>query len=130
MLFLRLGEANDMRTSTQSAADAAALAAAGDIQHRVAQTIADGSLPWGSAGGPAAERPRPRSTRRRTTPSSPMSGPATTTRADSETSSGSRSGGTPASANSRKTRASAGTSATAPTRRRSRRPKSAARRFR
>ncbi|WP_017594061.1 pilus assembly protein TadG-related protein [Nocardiopsis potens] len=60
MLFLRLGEANDMRTSTQSAADAAALAAAGDIQHRVAQTIADGSLPWGvswraSSGKAAAE---------------------------------------------------------------------------
>ncbi|GAA2003101.1 hypothetical protein GCM10009799_32780 [Nocardiopsis rhodophaea] len=47
VLFLRLGEANDMRTSTQSAADAAALAAVGDIQRRAAETIASGSLPWG-----------------------------------------------------------------------------------
>ncbi|WP_017536889.1 pilus assembly protein TadG-related protein [Nocardiopsis halophila] len=47
VLFIRLGQANDMRTTTQSAADAAALAAAGDIQDRVARTIADGNLPWG-----------------------------------------------------------------------------------
>jgi hypothetical protein len=47
LLFLRLGEANDMRSSAQSAADAAALAAVGDIQHRAAQAIADGNLPWG-----------------------------------------------------------------------------------
>ncbi|WP_046471414.1 pilus assembly protein TadG-related protein [Allosalinactinospora lopnorensis] len=47
LLFVRLGEVNDMRTSTQSAADAAALAAVGDIQHRAARAIADGNLPWG-----------------------------------------------------------------------------------
>ncbi|WP_017557375.1 pilus assembly protein TadG-related protein [Nocardiopsis baichengensis] len=47
VLFIRLGEANNMRSSAQSAADAAALAAAGDIQHRVAEEIAGGNLPWG-----------------------------------------------------------------------------------
>ncbi|MFC3995326.1 pilus assembly protein TadG-related protein [Nocardiopsis sediminis] len=47
LLFIRLGEANDMRSSAQSAADAAALAAVGDIQHRAAQAISGGNLPWG-----------------------------------------------------------------------------------
>ncbi|MDA2811143.1 pilus assembly protein TadG-related protein [Nocardiopsis sp. RSe5-2] len=47
VLFVRVGEANNMRSSAQTAADAAALAAAGDIQHRVAETLAGGNLPWG-----------------------------------------------------------------------------------
>ncbi|MBB4930140.1 hypothetical protein F4561_000960 [Lipingzhangella halophila] len=60
LLFIRLGDVNEMRTTAQSAADSAALAAVGDIQHRTAQTIAGGSLPWGvgwqqSSGKPAAE---------------------------------------------------------------------------
>ncbi|GAB3475969.1 pilus assembly protein TadG-related protein [Nocardiopsis coralliicola] len=47
VLFVRLGEANNMRTTAQGAADAAALGAGSDIQDRAAKAIAGGDLPFG-----------------------------------------------------------------------------------
>lgn len=62
VLFFRLGDANEMRTTTQSAADAAALAAVGDIEDRAAKLVVNQEqLPFGvgwqkSSGNPAAEQ--------------------------------------------------------------------------
>jgi hypothetical protein len=48
LLFVRVGAANDQRSQTQTAADAAALAAVGALQDRAAQDIVDGAypMPW------------------------------------------------------------------------------------
>ncbi|GAA3754698.1 hypothetical protein HDA32_004291 [Spinactinospora alkalitolerans] len=60
LLFIRLGNANDMRTQSQSSSDAAALAAVGDIEDRAADMMVSGSAPHGvgwqaSSGRAAAE---------------------------------------------------------------------------
>ncbi|MFC7329795.1 pilus assembly protein TadG-related protein [Marinactinospora rubrisoli] len=61
LLFARLGNANDLRTRAQTAADAAALAAVGSVRDAAARQLAEGTIPFASvydaaAGRTAAER--------------------------------------------------------------------------
>lgn len=44
VLFIRLGNANDLRSQAQTAADSAALAAVGEMQDRMAESLANGGL--------------------------------------------------------------------------------------
>ncbi|WP_233515005.1 pilus assembly protein TadG-related protein [Marinitenerispora sediminis] len=61
LLFARLGNANDLRTQAQTAADAAALAAVGSARDAAARQLAEGTIPIASfydaaVGRTAAER--------------------------------------------------------------------------
>lgn len=53
LLFVRLGNANDLRSQAQTAADAAALAAVGDTQQRVIDALVSGSIMYYSSWNPA-----------------------------------------------------------------------------
>lgn len=60
LLFIRIGNANDLRSQAQTAADAAALAAANDTQERMAESLAAGGTvhfaPWQPDTGEDAAR--------------------------------------------------------------------------
>ncbi|CAM4022995.1 pilus assembly protein TadG-related protein [Nocardiopsis rhodophaea] len=60
LLFARLGNANDLRSQAQTAADSAALAAVGDTQDRMAKSLAAGNMvhfaSWNKGTGEAAAR--------------------------------------------------------------------------
>ncbi|MBV2363237.1 pilus assembly protein TadG-related protein [Streptomonospora nanhaiensis] len=58
LLFVRLGNANDLRTQSQTAADAAALAAAGVAREQAAQELAEGNMPYSRLYDPAEGRSR------------------------------------------------------------------------
>ncbi|GAA4934330.1 hypothetical protein GCM10023224_13570 [Streptomonospora halophila] len=56
LLFVRLGNANNLRTDAQTAADAAALAAAGVARNNAAQSLADDEIPYSRLYDPAEGR--------------------------------------------------------------------------
>ncbi|WP_078762169.1 pilus assembly protein TadG-related protein [Marinactinospora thermotolerans] len=56
LLYVRLGNANDLRSQAQSAADAAALAAVGAIRDEVARDLAEHRIVFHSLHKPAAAR--------------------------------------------------------------------------
>ncbi|WP_084722840.1 pilus assembly protein TadG-related protein [Streptomonospora alba] len=61
LLFVRIGNANSLRTDAQTAADAAALAAAGIARDNIAELLSNGELPYSrvyenDAGRRAAEK--------------------------------------------------------------------------
>ncbi|MDA8372077.1 MAG: pilus assembly protein TadG-related protein [Nocardiopsaceae bacterium] len=58
LLYMRLGNANDLRDRAQNAADAAALAAAGQAADNAAQKLAEHKLPYGNLYNPVAGRTR------------------------------------------------------------------------
>ncbi|MBB6170658.1 hypothetical protein HNR23_000718 [Nocardiopsis mwathae] len=58
VLYVRLGFANDLRNRAQQAADAAALAAAGQAADDAARTLANHRLPYGGLYSPAGGRER------------------------------------------------------------------------
>lgn len=58
VLYIRLGNANDLRSRAQQAADAAVLAAAGQAADDAARTLANNQLPYGGIYNPGAARER------------------------------------------------------------------------